>query len=236
MSVEKKNVMITGATRGIGYHLTLGFLNAGFQVLAVDHKVHQRLPEEVLFFLVDLNEPEDIERLFNQIKVPIHVLVNNAAVSHFLKPIEEVSLQDWDHIMGVNLRAAYLLAQQFVKANEGESYGRIINIASTRYHQNEANWDLYGISKGGLVAMTQSLCVSLSHTPITVNAISPGWICLEHYGALTKEDHTQHPSGRVGRPEDVLKACLYIADEENDFLNGSNIIIDGGMTKKMIYV
>ncbi|MGL5725130.1 SDR family oxidoreductase, partial [Cetobacterium sp.] len=118
---------------------------------------------------------------------------------------------------------------------KGETYGRIINIASTRWNQNESNWEAYGASKGGLVSLTNTLAVSLAKTPITVNAISPGWIQVDNYDTLTATDHSQHPSGRVGTPRDILNACLFLSNIENDFINAANIIIDGGMSKKMIY-
>ena len=96
----------------------------------------------------------------------------------------------------------------------GLPYGRIINIASTRWQQNEPGWDAYGASKGALVALTQSLANSLADYPITVNAISPGWIQAEDYHTLTEADHRQHPSGRVGRPDDITRACLFLADPQ----------------------
>lgn len=114
-------------------------------------------------------------------------------------------------------------------------YGRIINIASTRWHQNQAGWEAYGASKGGLISLTNTLCVSLSETSITVNAISPGWIQCSEYETLFEEDHRQHPSGRVGVPEDIARMVMFLSAPENDFINGANIVIDGGMTKKMIY-
>lgn len=85
------------------------------------------------------------------------------------------------------------------------------------------------------IDILNSLVVSLHNTPITVNAISPGWIQVDNYENLRSIDHSQHPSGRVGKPKDILKACLYLCDEDNDFINGANLVIDGGMTKKMIY-
>ena len=129
-----------------------------------------------------------------------------------------------------------MCCQNFLCANEGAEYGRIINIASTRWHQNEAGWEAYGASKGGVVSLTNSLCVSLSDTAVTVNAISPGWIETGDYDALTEADHKQHPSGRVGKPADILRACLFLAAAESDFINGINLVVDGGMTKRMIYV
>ena len=83
---------------------------------------------------------------------------------------------------------------------------------------------------------SNSLAISLSGTNITVNAISPGWIETVNYQALTVEDHAQHPARRVGKPEDIARTCLFLTDEQNDFIDGENIIVDGGMTKKMIYI
>ena len=84
--------------------------------------------------------------------------------------------------------------------------------------------------------MTHALMMSLAEYNMTVNCISPGWIDTGHYGLLKPEDHSQHPSGRVGVPEDIARTCLFLAAPENDFINGQNIVVDGGMTKKMIYV
>jgi hypothetical protein len=138
-------------------------------------------------------------------------------------------------VLDVNLVASFICSKEFIKLNEGQNYGRIINIASTRFNQNEEGWEAYGASKGGLVSLTNTMAVSLSNTPITVNAISPGWIETENYDKLTKNNHIQHPSGRVGEPKDIVNAALFLADEENDFINAHNLIVDGGMTKKMIY-
>ena len=166
----------------------------------------------------------------------VHVLVNNAALAHFHKPVMEMTADEFDNALSVNLRGAFLCAQAFIKANAGQGYGRIINIASTRWNQNEAGWEAYGASKGGLVSLTNTLAVSLSATPITVNAVSPGWIQVDGYETLSHSDHAQHPSGRVGIPRDIVNACLFLAHEENDFVNGHNLVVDGGMTKRMIYV
>jgi hypothetical protein len=148
----------------------------------------------------------------------------------------EMTADEFDNALSVNLRGAFLCAQAFIKANAGQDYGRIINIASTRWNQNEAGWEAYGASKGGLVSLTNTLAVSLSATPITVNAVSPGWIQVDGYETLSHADHAQHPSGRVGIPRDIVNACLFLAHEENDFVNGHNLVVDGGMTKRMIYI
>lgn len=119
--------------------------------------------------------------------------------------------------------------------NGNHNYGRIINLCSTRYLQSEAGTEAYSASKGGIYSLTHSLAVSLAPLHITVNAIAPGWIHVREEEQLRPEDHAFHPSGRVGTPEDIARACLFLCDEANDFLNGQTLTIDGGGTIRMIY-
>ncbi|RJS62330.1 SDR family oxidoreductase [Bacillus sp. PK3_68] len=236
--INKKVCVITGGTGGIGYHLSLGFHEAGYQVIALDREQRNPLAGGIAFIKTDVSIAEEVQHAFKQITVQygtVHVLINNAAISVFSKPISDISIEEFDAVLNVNLRGSFICAKEFIHANSGQDYGRIINIASTRWNQNEANWEAYGSSKGGLVSLTNTLAVSLSNRPITVNAISPGWIQTEGYEKLTYTDHAQHPSGRVGIPRDIVNACLFLADEQNDFINGHNLVIDGGMTKKMVY-
>lgn len=162
-------------------------------------------------------------------------MINNGAISKFHNPIFDLTAYEFDQVIQTNLRGSFLCCKEFIAQHTMGRYGRIINIASTRYHQNEAGWEAYGASKGGLVSLTNSLCVSLGGSGITVNAISPGWIQVEDYDQLTENDHRQHPSNRVGKPRDIVNACLFLSDPSNDFINGNNLLVDGGMTKKMIY-
>ena len=113
----------------------------------------------------------------------------------------------------------------------------IINISSTRAFMSEANTEAYSASKGGITALTHSMAVSLADKGIRVNCISPGWIDVSKgKEKLTEMDHKQHPAGRVGVPEDIASACLYLTSDEAGFITGTNLNIDGGMTVKMIYV
>ncbi len=237
-----KITIITGGSRGLGLHMAQTFLEKNYEVIILD--CIDPVEADILshkncrFIKTDISDPTEIEQAFNQIQEKFgtaHILINNAAVSAFEKHVSEVRLEDYDSVLNTNLRGAFLCAQAFIRLNSGENFGRIINISSTRWHQNEANWELYGMSKGGIVSLTNSLCVSLIGTPITVNAISPGYICTGDYDSLDESEHTIHPSNRVGKPQDISRACLFLADEESDFINGANLVIDGGMTKKMIY-
>lgn len=244
MKNEAALALITGAAQGIGRCLAQGFAQQGYRVCALDVQAMEFEgfagvgAGAISAYQLDVSQPDAVERVFAQIareQGTPHVLINNAAMSQFSKPLNEIEIAEFSKLIATNLTGAFACAKAFVAANKGASWGRIINIASTRFHQNEAHWEAYGASKGGLVALTNSLCVSLSGTGVTVNAISPGWICCEGYDELCELDHSQHPSGRVGRPEDILRACLFLCERANDFMNGANLIIDGGMTKRMIY-
>ena len=231
-----KICIITGGSKGLGYDMAKQFNDKGYKVIVLD--IIDCTLEDVEFIKTDLSKPIEIKQAFKQIQNKYkhaHVLINNGAVSVFEKSIEDIDVEEYDFVMDTNLRGAFICAKEFIALNKGEQYGRIINIASTRFHQNMENWELYGMSKGGIISLTNSLCVSLIKTPITVNAISPGYIHTGAWKELEQRDHQIHPSNRVGKPKDISNVCLFLADEENDFINGANIIVDGGMTKKMIY-
>jgi NAD(P)-dependent dehydrogenase (short-subunit alcohol dehydrogenase family) len=110
----------------------------------------------------------------------------------------------------------------------------MVTIASTRAHMSEPGTLAYSASKGGLVALTHALAMTLA-PHVRVNCVSPGWIDSGKHGPLTPGDHTQHPVGRVGRPEDVAAAVAYLLSDEAGFVTGAELIVDGGMTRKMIY-
>lgn len=235
----RKVVIITGATGGIGLELANKLAECGYTVVATDIMEHKFVNDNIHFYRADLRKYEDIAVLFAEVKKKfghVHALINNGAIGQRARDVRDLTIEEFDSVISINLRGSFICCKEFMKVNEGEDYGRIINIASTRFHQNEAGWDSYGASKGGIVALTNSLCISLSDTPITVNAISPGWIETGDYSKLTKQDHSQHPSRRVGKPDDIARACVFLLEPSNDFINGNNLIIDGGMTKKMIYI
>lgn len=236
--MKNKVVIVTGGSSGIGLHIVNAYAQAGNKVIAIDISDGVFDNSNVEFFKVDLRSEEDIKIVFEKVVKKygaVHVLINNGAISKFNKSIYDISTQEFDDVINVNLRGSFICCKEFIKANKGQDYGRIINIASTRYNQNEADWEAYGASKGGMVSLSNTLAISLSDMPITVNTISPGWIEVENYDLLSQEDHKQHPSGRVGKPTDIVNACFFLSSEDNDFINGANIVIDGGMSKKMIY-
>ncbi|MCT4787089.1 SDR family NAD(P)-dependent oxidoreductase [Exiguobacterium aestuarii] len=231
-----KDVMIiTGVTHGIGYALANAFVDQ-YEVIGLDIEDDPHI-KGMLFYQVDLGNTEELQRVFEDIKTRVgraHVLINNGGIASLVKPIDELNVDTFKRVIDVNLVGTFTCAKYFLELNHDESYGRIVNMASTRASQNEPHWDAYGASKGGIVGLTHSLAISLSERPVTVNAISPGWIHTSE-DSLREVDHRQHPSGRVGEPDDIVRAVSYLIDRNNDFVNGHNLVVDGGMTKKMIY-
>ncbi|WP_096200679.1 SDR family oxidoreductase [Bacillus sp. FJAT-45350] len=165
----------------------------------------------------------------------IDILINNAGVSRF-KNVYELTVDDWDDVLNSNLRGTFLCSKEAAKyMKKNKSGGSIVNISSTRATMSEKNSEAYAASKGGILSLTHALALSLSDNAIQVNAISPGWIETGDYNELSEIDHKQHPSQRVGKPEDIAPACLFLTNKQNNFITGENLVIDGGMTKKMIY-
>lgn len=242
----KKRVFVTGGAEGIGKAIVEAFCRTGCHQVAFCDKNEvsgERTARETgaSFYPVDVSHKQTLERCMQAIFEnwnDIDILVNNAGVSDFA-PITETSVEDFDRILSINLRPAFITSQQLALHRNAQPspnpYGRIINISSTRSLMSEPGSEAYAASKGGIHSLTHALALSLTQWHITVNSIAPGWIQNREYDQLSPEDHAQHPSGRVGKPEDIARMCLFLCQEENDFINGENITIDGGMTKKMIY-
>lgn len=242
-----KRVFVTGGAAGIGKAIVRMFRTNGDLVAFCDtDEKNGRLTAVetgALFLKADVSHVEELEMCLERILHEwgdIDVLVNNAGISEF-KPLTECCTDDFDRILNTNLRPVFVSARKLALHRKGlqepNPYGgRIINLCSTRYLMSEPGTEGYAASKGGIYALTHALALSMAEWKITVNSIAPGWIENYHYETLRPEDHSQHPCGRVGRPEDIARMCLFLAQEENDFIDGENITIDGGMTKKMIYI
>lgn len=246
-----RTAIITGGAQGIGRITTHRLLEHGYAVAvweadqeALADAKKQIVAQHVLFVHCDVSLESSVQQATDatlQRFGRIDVLVNNARFG-IEKPLAAFTLSDWNLVIGTNLTGAFLCAK-YTAEHIAKHEGSIINIASTRAFQSEANTFAYSASKGGLVALTHSLAVSLGPN-VRVNCISPGWIDVSAVkklaGAkqeeLRPEDHSQHPVGRVGNADDIAQMILFLIADENSFITGQNFIVDGGMTKKMIYV
>lgn len=253
-------IAITGGGAGIGRGIAWHFARAGYGVSIIDTdrqagkellQVMREAGVKAVFMPGDVSKAADVDRWMAETRAGLgcpDVLVNNAGVE-IRKDVLQLSIADFDKVIATNLRGTFICSQAAAKmmARRGGSRsmerGVIINIASTRAFMSEPGTEGYTASKGGIVALTHGMAVSLARHRIRVNSISPGWIEVGDWQKAakarkphhSKADREQHPAGRVGTPEDVAKACHFIA-EDAGFMTGQNLILDGGMTVKMIYI
>lgn len=246
MNFKDKVVIVTGAGKGIGRCIAQTYASEGAKVVLAekDPDLGSEIEKSILsdggaafYIQTDVSQPKEIEKLIRkttQLFRRIDILINNAGISKW-KPPCELTVEEWEEVIDTNLRSVFLCSREAAKIMRELGGGSIVNIASTRAFMSEPNSEAYAASKGGIVALTHALAASFSHDNIQVNSISPGWIETGDYSQLREIDHAQHLSGRVGKPEDIARTCLYLTSVGNNYVNGINIIVDGGMTKKMIY-
>jgi len=230
---------VTGAARGIGRAVAGHLARSGWQVFLadIDGAAASKAAAETggAGIACDVGDEPDVERLVAVARARagrIDAVVSNAGVGAFA-PLAQTTLEGWNQVLATNLTATFLLAKA-AAADLRASGGSIVAIASTRAHMSEPNTLAYSASKGGLVALTHALAMTLA-PEVRVNCVSPGWIDTGKHCPLKASDHAQHPVGRVGRPGDVAGAVGYLLSSEASFITGAELIVDGGMTRKMIY-
>lgn len=241
--------LVTGAARGIGLGISAWLIAEGWQVVLTDldpdrgKQVAKALGDNALFITMDVSVEEqvvgavaEVLRRFGR----LDALVCNAAVADpHNGTLESLPLAHWNKVLGVNLGGPMLLAKHcapYLRAH----CGSIVNLTSTRARQSEPDTEAYAASKGGLLALTHALAISLG-PEIRVNAVSPGWIdardpSVRRAEPLSESDHAQHPAGRVGTVEDVAAMVAWLLSRNATFVTGQEFVVDGGMTKKMVYV
>lgn len=246
-----KSAVVTGGGQGLGKAIATALLQAGATVWLADIDAEAGLETcaelsplgPIEFVPTDVADPAAVEALRTRIAAEdgLDLLVNNAGIM-VRKPPAELTVAEWQRVLAVNLTGPFLCSRAFAPLLRARR-GSIVNIASTRAMMSEPHTESYAASKGGLVALTHALSLSLG-PEIRVNCISPGWIDVTPLAKRSRRqpahlslgDHAQHPAGRVGRPEDVAGLVLYLGSAAAGFITGQNFVADGGMTKKMIYV
>ncbi len=240
-----RRVFVTGGAHGIGKGIVTAFCESGDAVTFcdIDEMRGKDTAESTgaRFYKVDVTDQKALEGCMEELVKAwgdIDVIVNNVGIGNF-KPITEVTVEEFDKVIATNLRSAFITSRFLARLREGQTernmYGRIVNLCSSRYLMSESGTEGYSASKGGIYSLTHALCISLAPYHITVNAVAPGWIHVNEQEELRPIDHDFHPSGRVGKPEDIARTVLFLCEPHNDFINGQTITVDGGVTRKMIY-
>jgi NAD(P)-dependent dehydrogenase (short-subunit alcohol dehydrogenase family) len=235
--------LVTGAGHGIGRAIARTLLETGWRLGAVDlpgkglARAFAAHPRSVAVIEGDVAHEPTASRAVGAVMEKfgrLDAVISNAGISRN-KPIAKLTLEEWRRVVDVNLTAAFLLARAAEKPLR-RAKGAIVLIASTRALMSEANTEAYSASKGGLVALAHALAMSLA-PEVRVNCVSPGWIMTGDYASLKRRDHVQHPAGRVGKPADIAEIVTFLIDPQRaGFITGANVVVDGGMTRKMIYV
>jgi NAD(P)-dependent dehydrogenase (short-subunit alcohol dehydrogenase family) len=251
--LKGRTALVTGGAQGIGKGIALRLLHEGMAVVIgdIDEKAGRETAEEfstegdIRFVHLDVSDEDSVRKAVSWTLSEcrrLDALVNNAGIARSgFGFVENLPLEAWDLVIRTNLTGAFLCVKHSVPALD-QAGGAIVNIASTRALQSEPDTEAYSASKGGLVALTHSLAISLG-PQIRVNCISPGWIEVSDWkrsDMRSEPDHTdrdrdQHPAGRVGTPDDIASLTAYLLSEESSFVTGQNFVVDGGMTRKMIY-
>ncbi len=225
-------ILVTGGARGIGAGIAARLVADGARLVIADREAATL--EGARGVICDVSDELQVQTLIagvQNIEGRLDGLVCNAGFM-IRKPIADLTLAEWSSVIATNLTSTFLLAKTAAPLLRA-AQGAILTIASTRAHMSEPDTESYAASKGGLLALSHALAVSLG-PDIRVNCISPGWI--DTQGAeLRPEDHAQHPAGRVGTTADIAACAAWLLGPEAGFVTGSEFIIDGGMTRKMIY-
>jgi len=236
MNFTNKQAIVTGGAGGIGKCIAEYFLNAGTSVAVIDvnKEAGEALTGEHLqFFHGDIAEKDTLEKFVKTLPQPVDFLINNACISR-KGLLSACSWEDFEYVQRIALTAPYYLTSLLRSYNLLAKNASIVNIASTRGFQSQKDTESYSAAKGGILALTHSMSVSLAGVA-RVNAISPGWIDTTD-SEFSGADNHQHPAGRVGKPQDIAEMVMFLCDNSRaGFITGENIVIDGGMSRLMVY-
>lgn len=231
--MSQRVALVTGGARGIGAGIATRLAGDGWRVVIADQDI-EGAPQPARAVECDISDEAAVIALMASVRQQegrLDGLVCNAGIM-IRKPIADLTMADWTRVIGTNLTSTFLLVRA-AEAMLRAARGSVVTIASTRAHMSEPDTESYAASKGGLVALTHALAISLG-PDVRVNCISPGWI-LTKGPEPSAEEHAFHPAGRVGVPTDIAAVAAFLLGPDSCFITGSEFLADGGVTRKMIY-
>ncbi|MFH1934020.1 MAG: 3-oxoacyl-ACP reductase family protein [Pseudomonadota bacterium] len=246
MRLKGRVAIVTGGAKGLGRAFALKLAEEGARVMVVTRKDMANLEKtvqqikdlggEAALFQADvaretdmLNMAEATNKAFGR----IDILINNAAIYDGIKrkPFHEIDPDEWDLVMTVNVKGAFLAARAVFPYMKAQGYGKIVNLSSEVFFTGSNGFAHYVASKGGIIGLTRALAVELGPHNICINCVAPGFTDTEASRGLadvTKYDTSKTPLRRLERPEDLTGAALFLASPESDFITGQTILVDGG--------
>jgi len=244
--LKGKTAFVTGASRGIGEAISKGFAKAGADLILVSRNLSalqavtkkiEGLGRKAFPIAADIGNPEDIQKAVDTaLKVfpRIDILVNNAGISPVLKKAEEMTLQEWEEIVKVNLTGTFLFCQAVGKVMIQQGSGKIINMATVGAVVAFPRQIAYCATKGGILQLTKVLAIEWARYNIQVNAIGPSYLETELTKGMRESkiisENLLHmtPMGRFGKPEEVVGAAIYLASDASSYVTGQTLYVDGG--------
>ena len=231
-----RSVLITGGTRGIGYAVANAFLEQEAEVHVTGTKEGGKGPHGSIYHSCDFSNSENLENLCDKVqRINVEVLINNAGINK-IGAFAELSPEDFLRIQQVNLYSAFRLIQAVLPGMTLKKWGRIVNITSIFSIVGKEFRAPYSASKFGMDGMTASLAAEVAESGVLVNSVAPGFIDTELTRKVLGEQGMQEmatkvPIRRMGKPEEVARLVLWLASNENTFVSGQNIAIDGGFSR-----
>ncbi|MDP2863342.1 MAG: 3-oxoacyl-ACP reductase family protein [Desulfobacterales bacterium] len=246
MRLKNKVAIVTGGAKGLGRAFALRMAEEGAAVMVVTRKDMDNLKRtaetirsmggEARFFQADVAKIEDTLAMAKATKEAfgrIDILINNAAIYDGIKrtPFHEIDLLEWDLVMNVNVKGAFLSTRAVFPYMKEQGYGKIVNLASEVFFTGSHGFAHYVASKGGIIGLTRALAIELGPYNICINCVAPGFTDTEASRGLTdvnKYDISKTPLRRLEKPEDLTGAALFLASSESDFMTGQTLLVDGG--------
>lgn len=243
--LDGRIALVTGASRGIGRAIAIRLAEEGCDV-AVNYNASKDAAEEVVMVIrgtgrrsvavqADVASPEQVGSMVTKVEGelgPVDILVNNAGI-HKHHRSWEMSVEDWDRIIGVNLTGTYLTSRLLGPRMAERGWGRIVNISSIVADIGSDHEAHYTASKAGVHGLTRSLALELSPKGVTVNAVSPGWIRTDMTADVTEEEMDEAvaeiPMGRIGEPDEIASVVAYLSSPESSYVTGQVLHVNGGV-------
>ncbi len=240
-NLEKKNIIVTGASGGIGNSIVKKLHESGANILASGTKI-EKLEQlksnfkNIKILKFDISESEKIEKFVddatNELGGSLDCLVNNAGITQDNLAIR-MSLDEWKNVLDINLTSTFLFSKFGIKKMLKNKSGKIINITSVVGHTGNLGQSNYTASKAGIVAMSKSLAIEYAKKNININCISPGFIQTAMTDKIEEKFKqiiiSKIPSAKLGKPEDIANAVLFLASNQSDYINGETLHVNGGM-------
>ena len=234
-----RTALVTGGTRGIGAAVATALKDAGYVVSATYHANDEaaeafRSLTDIPVFKWDVGDDEACVAAVSQIANtlgPIEVLVNNAGITHDAM-LHKLTSEHWHSVIETDLTASFYMCHAVIPLMRERGFGRIINISSINGQKGQLGQTNYAAAKAGLIGFTKALALESAAKGITVNAIAPGYIETDMVAAVSREVFdtivAQIPVGRLGQPEEVARAVIFLVSDEAGFITGSTLTINGG--------